>query len=493
MTAPAERSLRSRAPGSARLASALWLATLALVVWAPLPQGSHPVWATLMLCAAALALFALGALMRAIPAQWPTHLEPACWVPMALWLAWLGWCAMQIVPLPSDLVAIVSPLRYAQVRDAALALGDPLPSRMALSVDAAATRRALLLSASLFGIFLLVCMSLRRARHARWLLWVLVFGGLGQALYGSVMTLSGLEFGAWGAKDAYRGYATGTFVNRNHFAGYLELCLAATFGLIVALPMPRSERRGWRQQLRWALRRLQDPRLFLRVCVGILFLALLLSQSRLGNVAAVAGLGVAAAALLFARRGQGPAGVGLWLVVSVLVLDVWLFGRWFGLDQLADRYAAAGGDAASRFDLLKSLLPMLPSFGLTGSGLGSFAVAFPPFRPPGIPGFVDHAHNDYLQFVIETGWFGAALLGSMALATALRAFLLLRRRRDPQVQGVAVAGLAGLVSLGIHSLSDFNLQIPAVALTLVALMAAVWASPLASSRSRRALDASSPA
>ena len=133
------------------------------------------------------------------------------------------------------------------VDDAALALGDPLPSRMALSVDAAATRRALLLSASLFGIFLLVCMSLRRARHARWLLWVLVFGGLGQALYGSVMTLSGLEFGAWGAKDAYRGYATGTFVNRNHFAGYLELCLAATFGLIVALPMPRSERRGWRQ------------------------------------------------------------------------------------------------------------------------------------------------------------------------------------------------------------------------------------------------------
>lgn len=459
--------------------------TLLLLLWLPLPFGSHRPWAEYSFVAVTLALWSLSCLALCLSQRIPSFPDRR-WTTVfaaALWLLWLAWLYAQTLQWPASWVAAMSPLRFEQARSVAYIFGSPPPASLTPSLDGALSRGQVLLSAAYGALFLLIATGLRERKHFRWLLWLLVLSGIAQALYGSVMVLSGLEYGPWGAKQTHRGFATGTFANRNHFAGYLEICLGAAVGLIVARPIRRTTRRGWRQHLRHWLGLLQDSRVFARAAVGEFFIALILSQSRMGNVAAVGALCAAGLALLLTRRRSGIL-AGLLLIGSVLVIDIWLFGRWFGADQLAERYATLGVDATTRLDVLADIWRMIPVYGWIGSGLGTFMLAYPAFRSAEIQGFVDHAHNDYAQFLIETGVIGVAILGCLVLSTVVRAILILRRRRDPLSQGVAAAALTAMSAIAIHSAADFNLQIPANAAALTALMGAVWACSTVSSRQR---------
>lgn len=467
------------------LETLVFCAALLLLLCLPLPFGSHRPWAEYGFAAAAFALWGLWWLGLGLSQRPPSHLDRgSTMVAVALWLLWLAWTYTQTLAWPASWVEAMSPLRFEHARAAARFFGASAPQSLAPSLDATLGRSQVLLSAAYAALFLLIAAGLRERKHFRWLLWTLLLSGIAQALYGSIMVLSGVEYGAWGAKDVQRGFATGTFANRNHFAGYLEICIGAAVGLIVASPMRRVALRGWRERLRYWLSLAQDSRLFARVAVGVFFIALILSQSRMGNVAAVGGLCAAGLALLLARR-RGGVLAGMLLIGSVLLIDIWLFGRWFGIDQLAERYAAVTTDATTRLDLFDDVRRMVPDYGWIGSGLGTFMLAYPAYRSPAIQGFVDHAHNDYAQFLIETGVIGIVLLAALVLCTVARAILILRRRHDPLTQGVAAAALTAMSALAIHSAADFNLQIPANAATLIALMAAVWACSTHSSRKRR--------
>jgi len=87
---------------------------------------------------------------------------------------------------------------------------------------------------------------------------------------------------------------------------------------------------------------------------------------------------------------------------------------------------------------------------------------------------MDHAHNDYLEFLSEVGligfipWLAFFLL---FLASSVRA-LLTRRSRYSIFLGAS--GLAAIVALLVHSLADFNLQIPANAMLLFLIMGLTW-------------------
>lgn len=466
-----------------RLETLVFCAALFLLLWMPMPFGSHRPWAEYGFSCAVFSLWGLWWLALGLSNRPPTHLDRGLLEMISLWLLWLAWVYAQTVQWPASWVAVLSPLRFEHAQNLAHFFATTPPQMLSPSLDAALGGDQALLSAAYGALFLLMAAGLRERRHFRWLLWLLLLSGLAQALYGSIMVLSGLEYGAWGAKQDHRGFATGTFANRNHYAGYLEICIGAAVGLIVASPMKRTAHSGWRDRLRYALRLMQDSRLFVRVAVGVFFIALILSQSRMGNVAAVGGVSVAGLCLLLSRR-RGGTLAGPLLIGSVLLIDIWLFGRWFGIDQLAERYATVGTDAVTRLDVLADLRRMIPGYAWVGSGLGTFMLAYPPFRSAGIQGFVDHAHNDYAQFLIETGLPGVALLATLVLCTVARAILILRRRRDPLPQGVAAAALTAMAALAIHSAADFNLQIPANAATLIALMAAVWACSTASSRKK---------
>jgi O-antigen ligase len=151
-----------------------------------------------------------------------------------------------------------------------------------------------------------------------------------------------------------------------------------------------------------------------------------------------------------------------------------MIGDWFGLDRLVQRYENTDLATTERASYYPVLSEMVVAYAPVGSGLGTFEIAYPEFATVEIFGRPRHAHNDYAQFLIESGLPGFMVIAALVFSTLLRAAMVLWRRRDPVYTGVAFAGLMTVFSYMIHSVTDFNLQIPANAASIVAILAMVW-------------------
>jgi O-antigen ligase len=143
------------------------------------------------------------------------------------------------------------------------------------------------------------------------------------------------------------------------------------------------------------------------------------------------------------------------------------------------RFLALPGDSHSRMEIWRDSLAMIKDHP-QGIGLRNYGNVFPVYnRSLASDKTVDHAHNDYLQLLIETGW-----IGFIAMAGAFLTFLVKSARRikkldcnrDPLRFYLAVGAFSGLISMSVHSLVDFNLQIPANCLYFVVLMAVLCAT-----------------
>lgn len=437
-----------------------------LLFWLPLPWGSKPPFATAIfgLAVALLVTARLLQQLRGLPAPPLTGSAKAA---MAFWFAWLAWIAAQAMPLPGAATALAG------------------SGSAAISILPGATLDQLALSSAYIGLFWLVLATAGRNRvRQRRLMMIVVLSGLFQALYGSVMTLSGLELGFFEPKSFALDRATGTFINQNHLAGYLELALAAGIGLVLADLRP-TEGRSWREMVAGAVDLALSRRMRVRVMLAIMVVALVLTRSRGGNLAFFVALAVCGSIFMLVRNPK-YFGKSLIFFLSLFLVDLLIISEHYGLEKLAQRIESTELDTEQRTLAFRDLQPVLHEHAATGSGLGTFAAAFSPHRSAGLHGHFDHAHNDHLEFIIETGFIGYALLGAIAVLTLAHGLAVIRRRPDPMAAALAFAGSMGLVSLLIHGVVDFNLRIPATAATLVALMALALSCSAVPRRSRLA-------
>lgn len=458
----------------------LFYGLLALLAWVPLPLGSNRSWAwTIMVIATCL--LAIGWLAGYLRGrlQLTDAFVQARWALAALVLWWL-WIGLQATALPAEWVRLLSPKAHEAHALAATALGEALAATLTLSLDVHATRDFWLKTTAYLAVFALTLLLIDNRRRVDLLLQTLVICGTLQALYASVMVLSGLEYGFLIQKTAGLGLATGTFINRNHLAGYLNLCLAAGIGLMISR-LGGEAVHTWRQRLRSIVRLLLGNKARLRIYLVVMVIGLVLTRSRTGNTAFFAGtLIVGALGLLLMRN--APRSTMLFLA-SLVVLDLVIVGTWFGVDQVMQRIQqteiAVNAEnvlpTEDRDEVDRQAIGYLRDFALTGSGAGTFYVVFPAYHDQRLAGFYDHAHNDYVQLATETGLVGlglCALVVLLALWQALHAM----RRRNPLMLGTAFAVTMAICWLAIHSTVDFNMQIPANALTMTVMLALAWSA-----------------
>lgn len=452
---------------------------LGLLAWAPLPLGSNRSWAWAILVVASC-LLATAWLVGYLLGRFTINeaFRRARWALGAgtLWLLHIG---LQFVALPAEWVQMLSPHAYEAHTVAAATLGNTVADSLTLSVDPHATRDYGLKTLAYLCMFALTLLLVDSRQRLELLLKTLVVSGTLQALYGSVMVLSGLEYGFFIKKFANEGVATGTFVNRNHFAGYLNLCLALGIGLMLS-KLGGEAIHTWRQRLRSIARLLLGEKTRLRIYLIIMVIGLVLTRSRMGNTAFFAGTLIVGTIGLILMR-NAPRSTVLFLA-SIIALDVLIVGTWFGVDQIAKRIqqteVTSNADnmlpTEDRDEVDRLALNYAKDYLLTGSGGGSFYVTFPTYHNRGIVGFYDHAHNDYLQLLTETGVIGLSLCFLVVLLAAAHALLALRRRNDPLMRGTAFGVVLAICWLAIHSTVDFNMQIPANALSMAAILALAW-------------------
>ncbi len=386
------------------------------------------------------------------------------------------WVIVQTLPLPADLLGLLSPQ--------SLDIHSMTQSYPSLSLDVHATRQSALETLCYLLLFCLTLLLINDKDRIKLLAQVIVLGGVFQAGYGALMTLSGLEYGFFIEKEYGRGVATGTFVNRNHLAGYLEMCLAVGVGLMLAELSTRPAA-NWRDSARRLLRTLLGSKARVRLALVVMVIGLVLTHSRMGNTAFVFSLTSVGALYLFVIRRMTRGSIIFF--VSLLVIDLLVVGNFFSIEKLAERLQETTLATEGRDEVFRDTLAIVRDFPLTGTGAGSFYSTYPLYNSGEVaPAFHRHTHNDYLQFASEFGLAALALLAFSVLASLRAAVGAQIARRDRLLQGMGFAATMAIIALLIHSAVDFNLQIPANAAMFVVLMALAWVcrywDPLAASR-----------
>jgi putative inorganic carbon (HCO3(-)) transporter len=452
--------------------SALFVALVLLLAWIPVPFGSNVPWAWTLLEVTSFALVSawctLWALDRARAPSW----LPRAWPAFAALALWLVLQAAHLVPLPMSWVEALSPAA-AQAQGTVADLGV-VRDRFTLSVDPSASSASLLRSLAYVSIFFLVLvLANRRARIVR-LLQVLVGVAVVHAIVAVLLHLDDATVNWFGHYVSHAGSARGGYTNRNHFAGYLEMTLAIGIGLLIA---GLSDRRAdsWKQFVRHTLEWLLSPKIILRLSLCILVIALTTTHSRMGNTAFFASLlATGVVGVVLSRRATRNT---VLLLSSLIVLDLFIVGSWFGVEKLAQRLEkTTATEYREREEPARHTLPMIRDHAWFGSGPGSFYVAFQKYKPETVVGLWDHAHNDYAQFAAESGVLGLGMLGFLVIWTLGVALAAQWQRRDPLMRGISFACAMGVTAILIHSWVDFNLQIPANAAYFMVLLALGWIS-----------------
>jgi len=373
------------------------------------------------------------------------------------------------VPLPDGLLALLSPTRFALLEETRALTGTP-PAWRSLGYTPLQDLAwwGFLLGLVLF--YLVLVNHFRSGRTRRLTLWLLFGLAVFQALYGLLQALVPNLGTLW--VDYIRstlGNARGTWINRNHFAGYMEMMIPLFLGFLLA-------RVDWHGKISFKTLVLSD-RLhqhgLMVLGLVLMALALLFSKSRAGIVGGFVGLSVFLALLGTGGR-RVPSAV--WLVVGLLAGGVVFYGGRIGVDPVLERFLALG-ENVSRIDVWQDSLAMIAAHPL-GIGLASFKPLFPLYHTTSVPGGSTpyYLHNDLLQVLVDAGWLGAAaLLGGLVwfMAVGVRRIRRMVPAEEPGRFFPAVGALSGLAALIFHSLFDFNLHMPANAVYFVALMAIV--------------------
>ena len=306
------------------------------------------------------------------------------------------------------------------------------------------TRIELQLLITYLIVVFLMSQAFSRKGHWRSFVWFMMTLGFLVSIFGILQSLTFNGKLYWFRVMRFGGLSFGPYANRNHFAGFAEMVIP-----IALVPL--------------VLGRVRRERLFLVAIFALVpIVALILTASR-GGIVSFAVQMVILFLLLLIRRVRSKYVIAGGLVVVSAVIAV----SWIGVSQVLIRFAgiqnlevSAGKRTAMGRDTFRIFLdhPMI------GTGLGTLEMIYPPYDSVYDGKIVNHAHNDYLEGLAETG-----LLGGLCCLWFLGALLLNALKGMAALDGsigsaLNLSGLVACCGILVHSLVDFNLHIPANAL-----------------------------
>ncbi len=432
---------------------------LLLVVAAPIPHGGILPGATLRIQILSFLTAAIAFMSHRGPLRLPV-------VSLALMsgVAIVG--ALQLIPLPAEVLSRLSPASLEVYRNAneILRMFDRPAISARISVVPGETVRAALLIMSYVCAFIAGSLLTRTRMQRNVLVALILMNAVAHVIYASVV-------------ESDFPWRSGTFVNQNHFAGYLEIALAFAFAMLW-LEIRRAGRREHGEEAADVLeRRLVGAavRLVAWVAIGA---GIVLAQSRMGIAAPLVTTGIMLA-LALAHRRSGRRSIGRALyATAALIAGAALILFTTGRAPFLRFLILDPRDPASelRLRLWEISIDAWKRFPHFGSGLGTFREAFRAVQAEEVTFIVEQAHNDVLQLLVTGGWISVLLA---AVSLAYFSVLLLRkwwRQSSSTDSAFALGAIGALISLLLHGLVEFNFSIPAIPLTLAVVLGAGWSA-----------------
>ncbi len=302
-------------------------------------------------------------------------------------------------------------------------------------------------------IFFVVSQTFRHRLWIKRLGFVATSYGFLMALFAIIQQFTWNGKVYWVVANSQGGAVYGPYIDRAHYAGLMEMLipLPLVYAMTTSLSRP-----------------LRGLALFAAV---IMSSSIFLAQS-LGGIIA---FGVELMVLTFwmIRRRRSSAVLVL-IVLFCVSLGIWLVG--LHPTGLGDRLAQLQnplreGSIPGRLAIVKDSIQMVRQRPFLGWGLGNFPVVYPSFRSFYTDFWINEAHNDFVQILVETGIVGFSIAVFALMRMYKSALLNAQNWRHDLQAGTCLAAITGCTGLLAHGFYDFNLQIPANAALFFALAA----------------------
>ncbi len=369
--------------------------------------------------------------------------------------------ALQLPLLGMILLGVVQLLPLRRPEDIGT---HSFPLVSSLSFDPYSTRFILVQITALLFYFAAVLVFTDTPKRLRLLVRTIIGFGFCLAILGLTQSFTSPDKVYW-LREMPQAQAFGPFINRHHFAGYMELALALPLGLVFSGAIEREKK-------------------FIYLFVaGLMSVALIMTNSRGGLISLVAEVLFLVATMNFRRRHRKKeseaknqrlrsaalkAGLALALIVSMFGGVVLLGGE----EALTRMVGSVNTDdpTTGRAHFWSVTVDIIKTHPVLGIGLGAFSVVYTGYDSRNGTYRLEQAHNDYLQVLSDGGIVGA-LIGLFFLVALFRMGFSRRESRDDFRRGVATGALAGCFAVLIHSFFDFTLHTTANALLFLVLAA----------------------
>ena len=333
----------------------------------------------------------------------------------------------------------------------------------ALSLDPYATRLVIFQVSALLIYFVMTTMFVDTPRRLKALVRTVAIFGFVMAAFGLTQSFTTDGTRVYWFRQLTQSQAFGPFINRHHFAGYMELALAMPLGLLVS----------------GALESYKRP--LYAFAVVVMAMSLVATNSRGGIISLGAEIFFVLVVGSFGWRRKkdqpraqrirsalmrGAAAMAIVLVLlggALLVSGPEVFTRFLGTPVAED-------PTQGRAHFWNVTLDVIKAHPLLGSGLGSFSVIYTRYDTRNGIFRLEQAHNDYLQTLSDAGILGG-LLGTAFIVILFRRGFARRDTHDKFRRGVTTGALAGCFAVLVHSFFDFTLHTTANALLFVIICA----------------------
>jgi O-antigen ligase len=330
-----------------------------------------------------------------------------------------------------------------------------------LSLDPNSTKLVIVQLASLLVYFSATLVFVDTPHRLQVLVRTIMIFGFLLAIFGLTQSFTSPTKVYW-MRELNQSTAFGPFINRHHFAGYMELTISLPLGLLLAGSIDKEKRILY---------------LFLAGMMGV---ALVMTASRGGIISLVAEIVfLVIVTAIWRKRGERRRGrfnrlkgvAGRAALAGALIfglfMGVVLLGGEFSLNRFIDS-VNTDDPTTGRAHFWSVTLDIIKANPVAGTGLGAFGVIYTRYDTRNGLYRLEQAHNDYLQVLSDAGVVGGVLAFTFVVILFYRGFQRAKSRDDFR-RGVALAALGGCFAVLIHSFFDFTLHTTSNALLFLVL------------------------
>jgi O-antigen ligase len=451
----------------------LFIALVALIVWIPLPHGGELLWEHSSLCAASLLLLATWIVHHMKSQAALPKIIHSLRRPLLLLLCWVIYVFMQAMPIPQLLLKWLSPAAIKHA-EAIQSIGGNV--YYSLSIDRGSTLIEGLKYCSYTAVFfltLVLCSSIKRLTI---LATALFLTGAGLSLYSLVNHYTDGAFSInnpippWG--NPWAKNTRGTFSHQNHFAAFLAMTIPLGLGLLYSLISPDNRQNKLNNRLVAAINFVLSIKALYVLLLACMIAALLLTASRGGNSAFLAGILVCS--MLYLLKKWRVIDLTKTPIVSAILLCSVIAVESSGLATSLTKRLRDQGLAPSGRDFMHiTTTKIILDYPIFGGGAGSYPYLQHAYKPEelGVNPMSKRAHNDYLELLCGQGIVGFVLLGAALWPLLYRVFKTLGNTQDGLITGLLLGASAGQCAMLIHAFVEFNFHIPANTIYFFLLLA----------------------